>query len=119
MAHTLAHARLALAALLGLTVADTALAQGVGDLLYGGGTGPQVYQVNPDTGRFAGPPISKDGRDLRAIGAVPVPTVMNGGSFGMTGNDYYNDMKVLTPNGPRRNSETYMLAPAYLSPPLR
>ena len=119
----MAHARLVLAALFaalpGLTASDIALAQGLGDLLYGGGRGPQVYEVDPDTGRFRGPPISKDGRDLRAIGAVPVPTVMNGGSFGMTGNDYYNDMKVLTPSGPRRNSETYMLAPAYLSPPLR
>ncbi|KQT50532.1 hypothetical protein ASG52_06880 [Methylobacterium sp. Leaf456] len=115
----MAHTRLVLAALLGLTVADTALAQGVGDLLYGERTGPQVYEADPDTSRFAGPPMSTDGRDLRAIGAVPVPTVMNGGSFGITGNDYYNDMKVLTPQGPRRNSETYMLAPAYRSPPLR
>lgn len=115
----MAHARLVLAALLGLSLADTALAQGLNDRLYGERSGPQVYEVDPDTGRFAGPPISKDGRDLRAIGAVPVPTVMNGGSFGLTGNDYYNDMKVLTPQGPRRNSETYMLAPAYRSPPLR
>lgn len=113
------HIRLALAALLGLTVADAALAQGLGDRLYGGGRGPQVMEVDPDTGRFPGPPISKDGQDLRAIGAVPVPTVMNGGSFGLTGNDYYDEMKVLTPSGPRRNSETYMLAPAYRSPPLR
>ncbi|GJE76939.1 hypothetical protein [Methylorubrum suomiense] len=115
----MAHARLLVAALLGLTIADTALAQGVDDLLYGGGRGPQVLEVDPDISRFPGPPIGKDGQDLRAIGAVPVPTVMNGRSFGMTGNDYYNDMKVLTPKGPRRNSETYMLAPAYRSPPLR
>lgn len=119
MARTSAQTRFVLAALLGVTFADTALAQGVGDLLYGERRGPQVMEVDPDTSRFPGPPMSTDGRDLRAIGAVPVPTVMNGGSFGVTGNDYYNEMKVLTPLGPRRASETYMLAPAYRSPPLR
>ncbi|WP_232628619.1 hypothetical protein [Methylobacterium sp. Leaf118] len=111
--------RIVLAALLGLTVADAALAQGLGDRPYGGARGPQVLEIDPDTGRFPGPPISTDGRDLRAIGAVPVPTVMNGGSFGVTGNDYYDQMTVLTERGPRRQSETYMLAPAYRSPPLR
>ena len=116
----MAKARLLLAALFGLACADAALAQGVADRPFGAGRGPQVMQIDPDTGRFpAYPATSKDGQDLRAAGAVPTPTVMNGGSFGITGNDYYDDMKLATPSGARRNSETYRLAPAYKGPPLR
>ena len=44
---------------------------------------------------------------------------MNGGSFGPTGNDYFGNVLIATPQGPRRNSDGYVLAPAYKSPPLR
>lgn len=115
----MARARLLLAAsLLGLA-AQGAAAQTLQDRPYGEARAPVVYQVDPESGRFRGPPISTDGQDLRAIGAVPVPTVMNGGSFGPTGNDYFGNMLTVTPNGPRRASDGYVLAPAYKAPPLR
>lgn len=118
MAHSPAYARLLFAAALGLA-AQGAVAQNLQDRPFGGARGPTVYQVDPESGRFRGPPISTDGRDLRAIGAVPVPTVMNGGSFGLTGNDYFGDVLIDTPRGPRRESDGYVLAPAYKAPPLR
>lgn len=119
MAHLTDPARLLLAlTLLGLA-GQGAAAQTLQDRPYGGARGPQVYEVDPESGRFRGPPISTDGQDLRAIGAVPVPTVMNGGGFGLTGNDYYGNMLIDTPQGPRRPSDGYVLAPAYRSPPLR
>lgn len=115
----MAPARLLLAAaLLGLT-AQAGQAQTLQDRPYGEARGPVVYQVDPESGRFRGPPISTDGQDLRAIGAVPVPTVMNGGGFGPTGNDYFGNVLIATPQGPRRTSDGYVLAPAYKAPPLR
>ena len=115
----MARVRLLLAAsLLGLA-AQGAHAQTLQDRPYGEARGPVVHQVDPESGRFRGPPISTEGQDLRAIGAVPVPTVMNGGGFGPTGNDYYGNMLIATPQGPRRTSDGYVLAPAYKSPPLR
>lgn len=117
MAHSSAYARLLLAASLGLA-AHAAAAQGLRDRP-NGDRGPTVYEVDPESGRFVGPPISKEGQDLRAIGAMPVPTVMNGGGFGITGNDYFDNMLIATPQGPRRTSDSYRLAPAYKAPPLR
>lgn len=114
-----AHTRLLVLAAALACGTGAALAQNLQDRPYGEARGPQVYEVDPETGRFPGPPISKDGRDLRAIGAVPVPTVMNGGGFGPTGNDYFGNMFLATPQGPRRPSEGYVLAPAYRAPPLR
>lgn len=114
-----ARARLLLAASLFGLVAQGASAQNLQDRPYGDARGSTVYEVDPESGRFRGPPISTDGQDLRAIGAVPVPTVMNGGGFGPTGNDYYGNVLLATPQGPRRASDGYVLAPAYRAPPLR
>lgn len=115
----MAHARLLILAGCLALVTGAATAQGLRDRLYGEGRAPVVVEVDPDTGRFPGPPIGRDGQDLRAVGAVPVPTVMNGGGFGPTGNDYFGEMLLATPQGPRRPSDGYVLAPAYRSPPLR
>lgn len=115
----MADARLLFLAASLVLVTGAAAAQGLRDRPYGETRSPMVYEVDPETGRFPGPPISKDGQDLRAIGAVPVPTVMNGGAFGPTGNDYFGELLLATPQGPRRPSDGYVLAPAYRSPPLR
>ena len=61
--------------------------------------------------------VPADRPDL-AVPPIPVPQVMNGGGFGLTGFDYYNDAFTEGPLGARKRPKAYVLAPAPLSPPL-
>lgn len=81
--------------------------------------GPVVLRVDPDLGRFPGHAIGTHGEDLTTINAVPVPTVMNGGGFGLSGNDYFNDAPTEGRLDRRERVNTYTLAPARRTPPLR
>jgi hypothetical protein len=51
--------------------------------------------------------------------AVPVAQVMNGGGFGYSGFDYYNDQYSEGHLGQRRRPKEYVIAPAYIPPPGR
>ena len=81
--------------------------------------GPVVLQVDPDRGRFAGPPVGAYGEDLTRLDAVPVPSVMNGGGFGLSGNDYFDDARTEGRLDRRNPVNNYVLAPARRTPPLR
>ncbi len=48
--------------------------------------------------------------------AVPVAQVMNGGGFGYTGFDYYNDQYSEGPLGQHRRPREYVIVPAYVPP---
>lgn len=86
---------------LGLTAAATAQTR------YLGADGPVVLPTDPNYGR----PIPDDPR------AIPVPHVMNGGGFGLTGTDYFSDGITEGPlNKPHRPRE-FVLAPARIGPP--
>ncbi|MEA1831913.1 hypothetical protein U8607_07425 [Methylobacterium durans] len=102
------------ACLLGLPLAlpPNAAAQGVPSY-YMGGEGPTVLQPDPDTGRPIAPPWRPD---LLAVPAVPVPHVMNGGGFGLTGNAYYNDSDSEGRLGGRRHPRVFVLVPAPVPP---
>ena len=78
--------------------------------------GPVVYRVDPERGRFPGPPVSRDGEDLVALRAVPVPSVMNGGGFGLSGTDYYTDGPSEAPIEVRRRVHEHVVAPAPRAP---
>ena len=52
-----------------------------------------------------------------AVPPVPVAEVMNGGGFGYTGFDYYNDQITEGRFGARKQPKEYVIAPAYIVPP--
>ena len=54
--------------------------------------------------------------DLAGV-PVPVAEVMNGGGFGYTGFDYYNDQITESRFGARKRPKEYVIAPAYIVPP--
>ena len=85
---------------LGLTCAASA------QTVYLGANGPVVLPTSPSSGR----PIPDDPR------AVPVPHVMNGGGFGLTGTDYYSDGISEGPLNKRHRSREFVLAPARIGP---
>lgn len=80
--------------------------------------GPTVLQADPGRTQFRGRPaeLVVPGPGERIIRAVPVPHVMNGGGFGLTGNDYYSDAATEGRLGARRHVNDYILAPAYKGP---
>lgn len=49
--------------------------------------------------------------------AVPPVPVMNGGGFGYTGFDYYNDQITESRFGARKRPKEYVIAPSYIVPP--
>ncbi|WP_336488600.1 hypothetical protein [Methylobacterium nigriterrae] len=105
--------RTALAAsLLGLA-AGPAPAQPV-PYYYTAPDGPTVLQTDPGTGQPVVPPFRPD---LGAVPAIPVPHVMNGGGFGLTGFDYYSDSLSEGRFGARRRPKEFVLAPALIGPP--
>ena len=55
--------------------------------------------------------------DLLAALPVPVAEVMNGGGFGYTGFDYYNDQITEGRFGARKRPREYVIAPSYIVPP--
>lgn len=79
-----------------------------------GASGPIVLRVDPDSGRPR-PPFRGDEREV--VNAVPVPTVMNGGGFGLSGTDYYSDGGSEGRLGQGRRVNEYILAPALRSGP--
>lgn len=101
---------LAAAAMAGLSA--PALAQGV-PYYYAGPGGPTVLDVDPVTERPVVPPTRPD---LAAPPAIPVPHVMNGGGFGLTGFAYYNDGPGEGRLGHGHRVPQYVLAPAYKGP---
>jgi len=88
--------------LIGLGLVSGAGAQ----TLFLGAHGPIVLPTSPSTGR----PIPDDPR------AVPVPQVMNGGGFGLTGTDYYSDSITEGPLNKRHRPREFVLAPARIGP---
>ena len=80
---------------------------------YGGPGGLTVLDVDRDSGRPIVPPTRPD---LASPPAVPVPHVMNGGGFGMTGFAYYNDGPGEGQLGRGHRSPHYVIAPAYKGP---
>lgn len=85
---------------LGLTCAASA------QTLFLGANGPVVLPTSPYSGR----PVPDDPR------AVPVPHVMNGGGFGLTGTDYYSDSITEGPLNKRHRPREFVLAPARIGP---
>jgi hypothetical protein len=73
---------------------------------------PSVLQVT-----VGNQPVAPASRPDLAQPAVPVPQVMNGGAFGYTGFDYYNDQLSEGRLGTRRRPKGYVVAPSYLVPP--
>lgn len=61
-------------------------------------------------------PVAPANRPDLARPAVPVAQVMNGGGFGYTGFDYYNDQYSEGPLGQHRRPREYVIVPAYVPP---
>ncbi|VUD72748.1 hypothetical protein MET9862_03348 [Methylobacterium symbioticum] len=97
---------------LGLGSAGTALAQPAAYVFHAP-EAPTVLQT--DAG---GRVIVPAGRPDLAVPPLPVPHVMNGGGFGLSGFDYYNDQLSEGRVGSRKRPRSYVLAPAYIAPPL-
>jgi len=57
------------------------------------------------------------GRPDLAVPPIPVAQVMNGGGFGYTGFDYYNDQITESRFGAHKRPKEYVIAPSYLVPP--
>ena len=74
--------------------------------------GPSVLDTD-----FLGAPVAPVSRPDLAQPAVPVVEVMNGGGFGYTGFDYYNDQISEGRLGARKSPKAYVVAPAYIVPP--
>lgn len=74
--------------------------------------GPTVLRATACCGVVVPP-----GRPDLAVPPVPVVEVMNGGGFGYTGFDYYNDQITEGRFGARRRAKEYVIAPAYIDPP--
>lgn len=62
-------------------------------------------------------PVAPARRPDLARPAVPVAQVMNGGGFGLTGFDYYNDQQSEGRLGQRRRPKEYVIAPSWVVPP--
>ena len=75
--------------------------------LYSGAQGPVVLPTSPSSGR----PIPD------VPGSVPVPSVMNGAGFGLTGTDYFSDGLTEGPLNQKRRPREFVLAPARIGPP--
>ncbi|KAB1076261.1 hypothetical protein [Methylobacterium planeticum] len=100
------------ASLIGLGLASvSAQAQPV-PYYYAAPEAPTVLQQDRDTGVLLVPPNRSD----LAVPAIPVPSVMNGGGFGLTGFDYYNDSLSEGRFGARRRPKEFVLAPALIAP---
>ncbi len=74
--------------------------------------GPSVLDTDA-----VGHPLAPASRPDLTVPSVPVAEVMNGGAFGLTGFDYYNDQISEGRFGARRRPKEYVIAPAYLVPP--
>ncbi|MDP4002089.1 hypothetical protein [Methylobacterium sp. NEAU K] len=74
--------------------------------------GPTVLQTE---GGYQ--PVVPPGRPDLAVPPVPVAEVMNGGGFGYTGFDYYNDQLTEGRFGAQRRPKEYVIAPSYIVPP--
>jgi hypothetical protein len=74
--------------------------------------GPSVLDTD-----FLGDPVAPASRPDLVQPAVPVVEVMNGGGFGYSGFDYYNDQISEGRFGARRRPKEYVIAPAYVVPP--
>ena len=104
-----------------------ALGAGQGALASDAAYGPAPYQARsyvfsapngPTVLRTDGVQvIVPPGRPDLAQPAVPVAEVMNGGGFGYTGFDYYNDQITEGRFGARKRPKEYVIAPSYLVPP--
>lgn len=77
-------------------------------------TAPDGPSVLPGTG--SGQVVVPPGRPDLAGPPVPVVEVMNGGGFGFTGFDYYNDQITEGRFGARKRPKEYVIAPAYVDP---
>ncbi|MDP4021491.1 hypothetical protein Q8W71_02555 [Methylobacterium sp. NEAU 140] len=73
--------------------------------------GPSVLESE------GGGPLAPASRPDLQVPAVPVPQVMNGGGFGFSGFDYYNDQISEGRFGAQRRPKEYVVAPAYIVPP--
>ncbi len=87
---------------LGLCVATGAVAQ----TTFSPAEGPYILPTDRATGR----PVPDDPR------AIPVPSVMNGGGFGLSGTSYFEDSPTEGPLNGRRRPHEYVLAPARVAP---
>ncbi|WP_375465997.1 hypothetical protein [uncultured Methylobacterium sp.] len=95
---------------LGLADAGTAAAQAP-SYIFQGPDGPTVLQVDA-----ADRPIVPPSRPDLAVPAIPVPQVMNGSSFGLTGFNYYDEASMETRSA-GRTPRRYVLAPAWITGP--
>lgn len=113
------HPSLFAATLIGLSLSTLAHAESLIDKANrAAAAGPTVLEVDRDRAQFVGRPLGAvvPGADERIIRAVPVPHVMNGGGFGLTGTDYYNEASTEGLLGRRRHVNEYILAPALRAP---
>jgi hypothetical protein len=83
-------------------------------VIYHAPDAPTVLQTDR-AGRVLVPPTRPD----LAVPPVPVPHVMNGGGFGLTGFDYYDDAFSEGRFGARKRPKTFVLAPAPIDPAWR
>lgn len=77
--------------------------------VFQGPDGPTVLQVDA-----ADRPIVPASRPDLAVPAIPVPHVMNGGGFGITGFNYY-DSGLMEGRADPRAKRAYVLAPAWIA----
>ncbi|KQP73733.1 MULTISPECIES: hypothetical protein [unclassified Methylobacterium] len=73
---------------------------------YLGADGPIVLPTSPSSGR----PVPD------VPNAIPVPQVMNGGGFGLTGTDYFSDGLSEGPLNRKHRPREFVLAPARIGP---
>ena len=78
--------------------------------------GPVVLPTDPGTGLPVASPFRTD---LDLDRAVPVPSVMNGSGFGLTGTDYYSDGRHEGRLRGGVQTNNYVLAPALRTAPPR
>ncbi len=115
----MSHPRLLAAAVIGLSLTGLARAESLVDRANrAAAAGPTVLEVDRDTARFVGRPLGAvvPGPGERIVNAVPVPHVMNGGGFGLSGTDYYSDAGTEGRLGQRRHANEQILAPALRAP---
>ena len=102
-----------------LTAPSLALAQGhfVDRANQAAATGPQVYELDRGVSQFRGQRrFRPDVGEPTTSSAVPIPHVMNGGGFGLSGNDYYSAATTVDRVGGRRRPNHFEIAPAYKGP---
>lgn len=105
--------------LVGLSLAGSARAESMVDRANrAAAAGPIVLEVDRDTARFIGRPLGAvaPGPGERIVNAVPIPQVMNGGGFGLSGADYYSDATTEGRLGQRRHVNEQVLAPSLRAP---